>query len=125
MNTGGCMTVGFGILWFGFLAGGCGGSPNGPATNVTRLSTNRVGLVSIGVLNTVDNERQLRIMGFFASNGVACAPEGSLMFDMMVKQSDVERVHALLKTNPPLEVAFRSAWDSCPIEPNSTVRRKR
>jgi hypothetical protein len=110
-RTASILKTGFGIICFGFLATGCG-KGNGPATNVTRLGTNQIGLVSIGVLNTVNTQRQQAIVQFFASNGVACFIEGSVMFDVMVQQSDVERVHTILKTNPPSEVAFRSAWES-------------
>ena len=101
----------FGIICFGMLASGCGNA-NGPATNAAPLGTNQVGLVSIGVLNTVDTQRQQAIVRFFAANGVACSIEGSVMFDVMVRTSDVERVHSILQTNPPPEVAFRSAWES-------------
>jgi hypothetical protein len=105
------LKVGLSIICFALLTSGCG-KVGGPKTNVPRLRTNQGGLVSIGVLNTVDTQRQKAIMRYFASNGVAGFIEGSVMFDVLVKQTDVEHVRAMLETNPPPEAAFRSAWQS-------------
>lgn len=98
------------IMCCGLLACGCG-SKTELVTNSSRLGTNQIGLVSIGVINTVDTQRQEAIMRFFATNGVECSIEGSLMYDIMVRQKDVERAHAILKTNRVAETAFRSAWE--------------
>ena len=99
------------IIFFGFLAGGCG-KANKSAINGVRLGTNDVGLVSIGVLNTLDGERQRAIEHFFYSQGVLCVLDGTVMFDLLVQQSQVELAHDILKTNPPPEPAFQSAWGS-------------
>lgn len=101
---------GVGIVCLLLSVDGCGRA-SGPANKPLGLGTNKVGLVSIGVLNTMDTDRQFAILRFFASNGVSCSLEGSVMIDVVVRQSDVERVHSLLKTNRPNEPAFRSAWE--------------
>lgn len=99
-----------GIICCGWLTCGCGKS-NRTQTNAAPLRTNQIGLVSIGVLNTVDTQRQEAIVRFFASNGVVCSIEGSVVFDVMVRQADVENVHTILERKPK-EDAFRSAWES-------------
>ena len=102
-----------GIVYCASWVCGCE-KTNIPETNVPLLKTNKLGLVSIGVLNIRNNNDEKAIMHFFSTNGVGIGIEGSVMFDVMVRANDVERVHMILHTNRPPGVDFKSVWESRP-----------
>lgn len=79
---------------------------------IARLTTNQIGLVSVGVLDTPDIPEQQAVVRFFASNGIPSFIEGTVTFDVLVRTNDVERVHDILKTNRPAIARFRSAWEN-------------
>lgn len=103
------------------LAAGCG-KENGPVPETgakyvkslktpVSLTTNNIGLVSIGILNEADLDRQRTIVLYFRSNGVPASMDGSVIYDVLVRQCDVERAKNILQTKSRPDVAFRSVWD--------------
>jgi len=68
--------------------------------------------VSIGVVNDYDIQVRQPIFDFFVSNHVACYPEGYPACKIMIPSQDVERVHAMLRTNHPPGGNFKSVWDN-------------
>jgi hypothetical protein len=75
------------------------------------LATNANGMVSIGVTDTSDVAEQKSLMQFFASNGIDCSLEGSVVYDAMVPQDQVEDARRLLQTNRPVVGKFMPAID--------------
>ncbi len=69
-------------------------------------------LLSIGVLASARDEPHETLRRFFKSNGIPCFIEGTLVFDVVVYESDFEKVRTLLKTNRPDEKSFHTVWDS-------------
>lgn len=113
-----------GIICCGSFGCGCGsGKQSEPnsidsitnhhrfASETPPLLTNQIGLVSIGLLNSADEQDSEGIVRFFRSNGIFCTIEGTVVYDVLVRRVDVEHVHILLRTNRPVGISFRSIWD--------------
>lgn len=73
-----------------------------PAGKITGLEP----YVSIGLLNTVDTNRQQNVIRFFSAQGVSCSIEGSVIFDVMVHRRDVEQARSILSTAGMPDPAF-------------------
>lgn len=93
--------------------------PPGQLVTMPKLGTNLAGLVSIGI--THDARDCEPLMNFFASNGIACAPEGTVVWDLMVRPTQVEDVRRLLRTSRPHNTRFIPAEDI--DSPNQPVQR--
>lgn len=79
---------------------------DGPVTN----RATQPAWVLIGTLNFVDQQAQQQLLRYFAENNVPVLIEGSLIHGVSVQEVDVERVKALIETNPPNVIEFSSAW---------------
>ena len=77
---------------------------------VSNRKSNPTNWVSIGTINTPDTARRLVVFDFFTSNYVPSYPEGYPNCKVMVREQDVEKVRAILKTNNPPGSDFTSVW---------------
>jgi len=68
-------------------------------------------LLSIGVIDGADVQSHQAVRQYLASNGVPCFIEGTLAFDVMIYETDVDKAKALLATNRPELRNFRTVWD--------------
>ena len=68
-------------------------------------------LLSIGVIDGADDQSHSAVHQYLASNGVPCFIEGTLAFDVMIYEADVDKAKALFATNSLKLRNFRTVWD--------------
>ena len=97
------------LLGCSWLVIGCGKANK--VSEATSAKTNAAQVISIGVLNSVNTNERDAICRLFVTNGVMCGLEGTVMFDLMIKRTDLERARKIWETNIHPNIDFRSIWD--------------